>query len=306
MLKNTDNIVEIVKLYENVHIEQQIKPISNLPEMFLGSSAIDGGNLILSAEEKDRIVSSYPEANKIIKNYIGSEDLLDGVRRYCIWIEDDQIELAKNIPAINERINKCRLFRENAGRDAKKAASVPHRFLYRKYKDKEAIALPATSSERREYLPVGVCDKGAVASNDVLVVYDSNITLFGILSSKMHTVWALWMSRKLESQIRYSINLTYNNFPFPEIFPSQKQVIDQNVLDVIMERERYSERTLSQLYDPDKMPAGLREAHHNLDLAVERCYRLKPFVSDEERLEYLFKLYEEMTAKKQVEKNNCN
>jgi len=117
-----------------------------------------------------------------------------------------------------------------------------------------------------------------------------------VITSKMHMVWVNLVCGRLKTDYRYSATLCYNTFPFPTISQSQKKTIEEFAYNVLSEREKHSEKTLAQLYDPDKMPAELREAHHQLDLAVERCYRSKPFESDEERLEYLFKLYEKMTA----------
>jgi hypothetical protein len=213
-----------------------------------------------------------------------------------LWIDDNQVEEANQIDSIKRRIEKCKEYRLSAGRDAKKASAVPHRFFYRKYKEANSIVIPFTSSENRTYLPIGYEKIGTIISNGLFVIYDSQPLIFGILCSKMHMVWTKIVSGKLETRIRYSVNIAYNNFPFPEISDNQKQELEKGVYRILEEREKHSEKTLAQLYDPDKMPQGLREAHHQLDLAVEQCYRSKPFDTDEERLEYLFKLYEQMIA----------
>ncbi|MBI5847733.1 MAG: class I SAM-dependent DNA methyltransferase, partial [Nitrospirae bacterium] len=281
-----------------VIMTQRKSPLSNFPEMILGSSGIDGGNLILSSDEKAAFIKSNPNSGKFIKSFIGGGDFVDGTERFCIWVDDNEIKEALKIESIKDRVDKCREYRLGAGRDAKKAANVPHRFFYRKHKDKDAIILPMTSSEKRTYLPVGFLTNRAIVSNGVFVVYDAEPYMMGLIASKMHMCWTQAVSGKLESRIRYSVNLAYNSFPFPEISEEQKQHITYAVLRVLEARERHSEKTLAQLYDPDKMPQGLMEAHHQLDLAVERCYRSKPFESDEERLEYLFKLYEQMIAER--------
>ena len=280
----------------NIFISQRTDAISNLPEMALGSSSIDGGFLILSPEERLKFISEDALSEEFIKPYIGGNDFLNGLERYCIWIDDDKIEKAYKISSIKIRIDKCRDYRIGAGRDAKKAAEVPHRFFYRKYKNENSIVLPFTSSENREYLPVGYKNPGTIISNGLFVIYNSEPLIFGLLSSKIHNVWTKTISGKLETRIRYSVNLVYNNFPFPPISQSQKDELTQCVFRILEERENHSEKTLAQLYDPKDMPDGLREAHRLNDLAVERCYRSKPFESDEERLEYLFKLYEQMIA----------
>lgn len=289
------NINQYLVEGKSLPIEQRSEALSSMPEMALGSSAIDGGNLILSEEEASSILNEAPSAETFIKPYIGGEDFLDGKKRFCIWIDDDLIDQAERITSIKSRIQSCKTFREGAGRDAKKAASVPHRFFYRKFKENSpAIVLPMTSSERRNYMPVGVIDKGVVPSNGVLVIYTVDPVVFGILSSKIHMAWVLAVSGRLESRIRYSVNLTYNNFPFPKIDKEKANAVSTAALNVLSIRENYPEMTLGQLYDPQRMPLDLAMAHLELDIAVDKCYRILEFKSNEERLEHLFKLYEKM------------
>lgn len=290
---------------EPIIISQRKIPVSNFPKMMLGSSGIDGGNLVLSALERDRFLKLNPLSEKFIKPYIGGGDSIKGNERYCLWINDNEVDSALEIPEIKERIEKCRIFRLGAGRDAKKAADVPHRFFYRKFKNTEAIVVPMTSSGKRVYMPVGFSEKGTVVSNGAFVIYDAELFMFGVLSSKMHSVWMSVTSARMRTDYRYSVNLTYNTLPFPEITKAQKMSIEQSALNVLDERERYSEKTIAQLYDPKKMPDGLRQAHQKLDLIVEQCYRSRPFKDDDERLEYLFKLYQE-TTKIEKKMKDCN
>ena len=143
--------------------------------MALGSSSIDGGFLILSPEERREFIQADSNSEKFIKQYIGGNDFLNGLTRYCLWIEDSQIEEANKITKIKERIEKCKYYRLSAGRDAKKAALTPHKFFYRKYKEEISMILPFTSSENREYLPMGFEKEGTIISNGLFVIYDSNI-----------------------------------------------------------------------------------------------------------------------------------
>lgn len=277
-------------------MEQKTTSISNFPDMALGSSGIDGSNLVLSSEDKNRFISEDAKSSIFIKSYVGGQDFLDKNERYCLWIDDDKVSDALEIELVKDRIDKCKNYRLTAGRDAKKGALVPHRFFYRKHKEEDAIIIPMTSSERRDYIPIGYFEKGTIFSNGVFVIYKPEIFMFSILSSKIHMSWVKITSGRLKSDYRYSVNLTYNTLPFPKISEAQKQELTQCAFRILEERENHSEKTLAQLYDPDKMPQGLREAHRLNDLAVERCYRSKPFETDEERLEYLFKLYEQMIA----------
>ena len=177
-----------------------------------------------------------------------------------------------------------------------KLADFPHRFGEIRYKASNSIIIPSVSSEKRTYLPSGFLDSSFVISNSAFAVYDAEFWIFSIISSLIHMTWVKSVAGRLESRIRYSSQLCYNTFPFPPISQSQKEELEQGVFRILEERENHSEKTLAQLYDPKDMPDGLREAHMLNDLAVERCYRSKPFDSDEERLEYLFKLYEQMIA----------
>jgi hypothetical protein len=277
-------------------VKQLKQPISKLPEMSLGSSGIDGGHLMLSPEDKEEFIATDFRSNKYIKRFFGGGDLLDGTIRYCLWIDDEDLDEAEKIPLIKDRIKKCRSFREGGGRDAKKAAAVPHRFFYRKYKaNVESIVIPMTSSERRSYLPVGILSKNVVPSNGIFVIYGFSPLVFGILCSRLHTIWAHAVSGRLESRIRYSVNLTYNNFPIPSINSDQEKRIAEAAVSILSIRENYPSTPLGDLYDPDKMPDDLREVHSRLDSEFEAIYKDSPFKSDSERLGVLFKLHENMT-----------
>jgi len=177
-----------------------------------------------------------------------------------------------------------------------KLAEYPYRFAEDRYYNKPCIIVPIVTSERREYIPIGFNNDSSVIYASAQAIYNPPSYIFAIISSKMHMTWVRTVAGRLEDRLRYSSSLCYNTFPFPEITDSQKTTLEDHVFKVLDERELHPEKTMAQLYDPDKMPDGLRQAHHEMDLAIEQCYRSKPFKSDEERLEYLFTLYEEMIA----------
>ncbi len=295
-IKNiVDNISPYLVLGNSIVMTQRASSLSKFPKMVLGSSGVDGGYLMISKEEKETFIHGNINSSKFIKPFLSGGDFLNGIERYCLWIEDKDFQKAYNIDEIKYRIDKCKEFRLEAGRDAKKYADVPHRFIYRKHKNSDAILVPRTTSGRRTYLPLGFVNSETIVSNQAFVIYDANPYLFGVLSSKLHFVWMTITSGKMRHDFSYSVNLTYNTFPFPNISQKQKDNITELVFGILDEREKHSQKTLAQLYDPDKMPEGLRKAHYALDIAIEQCYRAKPFESDKERLEYLFKMYEEMT-----------
>ncbi|MFO0447747.1 MAG: type IIL restriction-modification enzyme MmeI, partial [Pseudomonadota bacterium] len=185
-------------------------------------------------------------------------------------------------------------FRERGGDVARSLVNIPYRFRYVHEAKESILILPRTTSERRQYLAIGFLSKEAIVTDAVQVIYDPEVYILGILSTKIHMAWVKAVGGRLKMDPRYSNSLCYNTFPFPMLNDKQKEIIANHVYAVLTERENHSEKTLAQLYDPDKMPLGLKDAHHQLDLAVELCYRSKPFETDEERLECLFKLYEQM------------
>ena len=299
--QNIKNIVNNISPYlvpgNSIAMTQRSSSLSRFPKMVLGSSGVDGGFLMISKEEKETFIQSEKSSSKFIMPFLSGGDFLNGIERYCLWIEDKDFQEAYAIDDIKSRIDKCMEFRLKAGRDAKRYADVPYRFIYRKHKNSNAILIPRTTSGRRTYLPLGFVTFSTIVSNQAFVIYNANPYLFGVLSSKMHFLWMTITSGKMRHDFSYSVNLTYNTFPFPNISQKQKDEIAELVFYILDEREKHSQKTLAQLYDPNKMPEGLKRAHQNLDFAIERCYRTKPFANNEERLEYLFKMYEEMTSK---------
>ncbi|CAM3357407.1 class I SAM-dependent DNA methyltransferase [Zobellia roscoffensis] len=282
-----------------VFINKRSKPISFfLPQMVMGSMARDGGNLILTTEEKEKLLQVDNSASILLRPLFGSAEFIQGKERWCLWIKDDQREFAESISNIKERINKVFDFRVSSkAKTTNGYSSIPHKFAQRSPSDVEALIIPRVSSELREYLPIGFLDSNCIVSDSAQAIFNPEPWILGLISSKIHTVWIKAVGGKLETRIRYSASVCYNTFPFPEISQKQKEQINLHVFEILEEREKHSGKTMAQLYDPNKMPKGLKEAHHQLDLAIERCYRLKPFESDTERLEYLFKEYEKMINK---------
>jgi len=279
----------------NTIISRRSKPLSNFNEMSFGNMPNDGGGLILSESERAELLNQNPEAEKYVKILLGAAEFIRGNLRYCLWISDEDKSYASAIPYIVERIERTKSHRlASKDRGTNGLAQRSHQFRDTNEPVQSQIIMPIVSSERREYIPCGFLSKDTVISNSAQAIYDPDPYILSLLSSKMHMVWIRTVGGKLETRIRYAKDLVYNTFPFPTISKQRKEELTQCTLKIIDERLKHSEKTLAQLYDPDKMPEGLKEAHHQNDLAVERCYRSTPFNSDEERLEYLFKLYEKM------------
>lgn len=280
----------------SIIVSSRRNSISKLPEMVFGNMPLEGNFLKLSEQEKNQLINSDNNSQKFIRPLIGGDELLKSIPRFCLWIEDKDLKEAYSIISIAERIEKVFNFRTNGGDVARSLTERCHQFRYRRVAKNNFILIPRTTSERRIYMQCGFFDSNVIPIESAQVIYDSEPYIFSIISSKIHMLWVKAVGGYLGTSIRYSTEICYNTFPFPPISQSQKEELTQCVFSILEEREAHSEKTLAQLYDPEKMPKGLREAHRLNDLAVERCYRSKPFESDEERLEYLFKLYEQMIA----------
>ena len=302
VIYDANNIILVDKINPTITdkqtaiINSQSKSISGLKQMIKGSLPADDNNLTLYDEEKESIISEYPLAKKFIKNFVGAQELINGERRYCIWVNNADSEEAIKIPPFIERFERVKKMRLGSKKEVtRRIASIPYKFAEDRYRNDEALVIPVVSSERREYIPMGFVPDGTVVYYSAFAIYNATAIDFGIVTSKIHMLWTKTTSGKLESRIRYSAQLCYNTFPFPKISAEKKQEIESAAEEVLITREYYPEKTLAELYDPDKMPQDLREAHAKLDDIVESCYPGYPFASDEARLECLFKLYEKMT-----------
>lgn len=292
-----NNINPYLTQGKSIYVTRRSTSISGFPICTFGSMPNDGGNLLLNNEEYDKLINDFPQLKKYIKQYIGADDFLNGGKRWCLVIEDSDIEELKLINPIADRFKKIEIIRNKSSeKSTRDLAKTPHKFYFFAHQNTDSIIIPSTTSERRDYIPIGFLNSNSVISNSAQAIYGTKPFLFAVFTSRIHNVWIKAIAGRLKSDMRYSSSLVYNNFPFPQITDSQKSELEKHVYNLLTEREKHSEKTLAQLYDPDKMPDGLREAHRQNDLAVERCYRSKPFESDEERLEYLFKLYEQMIA----------
>ena len=282
---------------KDIYIESQRNTLSNFPSISFGNMPNDNGGLILSTDEKEKLITQYPESIKFVKKFVGSREFIRGTERWCLWLNDVGKSDFISILTIETRIDMVKKHRLNSKRKATQClANTPHLFGHSVHQDKNSIIIPSVSSERRKYIPIGFLDGDTVISNLAFAIYDPEPYIFAVVSSRMHMTWVRAVAGRLETRIRYSSTLCYNTFPFPKINEAQKETLEEHVFAVLDAREQHSEKTMAQLYDPDKMPANLRQAHHEMDMAVEQCYRKEPFTSDEERLEYLFTLYEKMIA----------
>lgn len=283
---------------DNLFVQKRSKPLSKIPEMCFGSMPNDGGYLLLDQKEYLDLKENNSHATNFIRRCYGGQEFIKGIFRYCIWINDKDVESAMKSEFIKNRVEQVQSYRSKSDREAtRKLSDKPYRFGEVRHIESNSIIVPATSSEGRDYIPVGFLNSNDIITNSANAIYNAEPYIFAILNSKMHMTWVRAVGGKLEDRLRYSSVLCYNTFPFPEITSKQKESLTSHVYNILEEREKYPEKTMAELYDPDKMPDGLREAHKYLDLAIDQIYRSKPFESDEDRLAHLFKLYEDMIAK---------
>ena len=298
-VKVVDNITPYLTAAKTNIINKHSSPISGFAPMSFGSMPNDGGSLLLDSQEKEAILQEDERCLEFIHPLLGAQEFIRGEKRFCLWITEDTFEKANSINPLRKRIDRCRQIREESKRaSTRKLSEKPFSFGEVRYEETECIIVPGVSSENRKYIPMGYLEKGTVVTNSAFAIYDASLWLFGILTSEMHMVWVRTVGGRLKTDYRYSAGLCYNTFPFPSISSSKKSEIEEAATEVLLARENYPKKTLADLYDPDKMPADLREAHENLDRIVESCYPGAPFANDEARLECLFKLYEKMTVNK--------
>lgn len=278
----------------NVIVAKRRVPLSKLPKISDGSGALDGGNLILSTEEKAQLILADERVKPFVRSYTGSNEFINGIERYCLWIEDNELEQALTIPLLKERIDAVKKFRSNAGTRAQTAISRPHKFAWINKPKQSQIIIPTVSSERREYIPMGFSDVSVIVSNSASIVHDPEPYVFALLQSKMHMVWVKTIAGKLEERIRYTSAICYNTFPVPKLMKASIFKLNESAFKILAVRESYSNLSLAQLYDPEKMPFDLKQAHKENDLLVEKLYKSSEFKTDEERLERLFHYYETM------------
>ena len=277
-------------------VTQALSSISGLATMLTGNSPYDGGSLLLSNDERLALLESWPLATPLVKKVYGAKDYISGQQRYCLWIEDRNLALAESISEVHERIKKVLEFRRGGGEVAKGLTKHPHRFRYTHQAKKQLIIAPRVSSERRPYIPFGVLSNDCIVSDSAQAIYDADLWHLAILLSLIHMSWVRVVAGRLKTDLRYSSALCYNTFPVPTLTDQNKADLTRCAEDILLAREAHFPATIADLYDPDTMPANLREAHDRNDETLERIYIGRRFKNDTERLEKLFELYTKMTA----------
>jgi hypothetical protein len=278
-------------------VYETTKNLSGAVPLVYGNMPNDGGHLILSADEKEGFIKKFPKLSTLVRRLVGADDLINGTKRYCLWLVDAQPEILRKNDFIRDRLKLVTDYRNKSTRViTKRLAQTPYLFGEIRQVPGPFAIIPRHSSETREYVPIGFQSAGEIAHDSCLFLPNANLWSFGLITSRMHMAWLRNIGGRLKSDYRYSIGIVYNPFPWPDADEKAREktrALAQAILDA---RKNHPESTLADLYDPEVMPNDLRKAHRDLDEAVDRLYRKERFQSDRERVEHLFKLYENLTA----------
>ena len=296
--KRVRNINPYLAEGNDLVILKRRKPICNISKMIYGSKPADGGNLLMTEEERCLYVTQEPNGEKFIRPFLGSEEFINGIKRSCFWLQNIKPEELKKLSLLLKRVEGVKAMRLDSPKPSTvKSAQFPTLFTENRQPETDYLAVPEVSSERRKYIPIGFLKSHVIASNKLQLIPNATLYNFGILTSEMHMTWVRYVCGRLKSDFDYSSTIVYNNYPFPDnISDKQKQKVEtaaQTVLDI---RAKYPDSSLADLYDPLTMPSDLVKAHQALDKAVDLCYRPQPFVNELNRIEYLFSLYESLSA----------
>ena len=284
---------------ESVWIENRKKSVSDVPEMLFGSMPNDGGNFILTPQEKDELIRKDPNAARFIRLFLGADEFINKKERYCLWLADASPSEIRRNPDLLKRIENVRNLRLESKREAtRKLADIPTLFgEIRQPENGNYLLVPRVSSERRKYVPLGFLDCEIIASDAVQIIPNATLYHFGVLTSNVHMAWMRVVCGRLKSDYRYSKDIVYNNFPWPEPTEKQMQKIGQTAQAILDMRNRYPECSLADLYDETTMPIELRHAHQDNDHAVIEAYGFSTKMTESECVAELMRLYGEMVKR---------
>ena len=278
----------------NTMVEQSRSSLSSTAQMLFGNMPRDGGNFILGAQDRNSVLQEYPELERFIRPYLGSEEMIQGKTRWCIWIEDQDAAFAKGHPYLAKVIQRVKESRLNsAAASTREFASRPHRFVQIAGTAKShALVVAKVSSERRPYIPVTLLGHESIASDLLFALYDADLWNMAIIASHLHLVWVATVCGKMKTDFRYSNTLGWNTFPVPKLTEANRTDLGRSAENILLAREQHYPASIADLYEPERMPDGLRAAHELNDELLERIYIGRRFKNDTERLECLFRLYE--------------
>ena len=295
--KNADNINAYLTDAPDVYLESKSKPLCDVPQISSGGKPVEGGFLILSPDEKNALLAKEPHIEKYIRSFTSGDDFINKKSRFCIWLVGANPTDLKHAPETISRVEKVKEFRLKSVKEAtRRCAETPTLFMEVKEPKSNYLLIPATSSEQRRYIPIGYVDKSVIPNNAVQFVPDAALYHFGILTSNVHMAWMRIVCGRLEMRYRYSANIVYNNFPWPNPTDEQRTKIEQTAQAILDARALYPDSSLADLYDELTMPVELRRAHQDNDRAVMQAYGFDvKTMTESQCVVELFKLYQELT-----------
>lgn len=297
VLREGLSITPYLTIGPRIIVEKKKESISGLSVMEFGNKPSDGGNLLLSRDELRDLRLNEAQQQRFIRRIYGSDDFINGGMRFCIWIEDEHLKEAQGIPTLSERIEAVRGVRlASPDKGAQALAKRSHQLKLMRFGTRSSIIVPAISSERRSYLPVGLLPDRSVMNNKAYALYDAPTWNVSLIASRLHWVWIGAVCVRLEMRFSYSNTLGWNTFPVPLLTEQNKADLTACAENILLAREAHFPATIADLYDPETMPENLRHAHERNDEVLERIYIGRRFKNDTERLEKLFELYTKMTA----------
>lgn len=272
-------------------------PIGPVSEMVYGSKPVDGGHLLLSEEEKAELLAVEPKAEKWIRRYIGAEEFINGISRWCLWLPGISATELRALPEVYKRVQAVKTMRLASPKiQTQESAATPFLFQQIRQPSSQYLLVPSVSSELREFVPVGFFSDDVIASNLVLTIPDATLHDFSMMNSTMHNAWMRAVCGRLKSDYRYSASIVYNNFPWPKPSAEHRAAMDKTGQAILDARAKSPGSTMADLYDPVAMPAALRKAHLANDRAVDAAYGFKGDKSDADRVAFLFDLYGKATS----------
>lgn len=305
VLRRVDFINAYLIPAANVIVEAARESLNSLPEMLFGNMPRDAGHLLLTDEERRRLESEYPISQRFLRLFQGSDDFTSGRYRGCLWIDEKGYDDALSIPPIRQRLEAVAESRSQSNAESTRSyAKKPYRFVQIQGVAKNSsIIVPRHTSERREYLPVGINSRDVIIADSALAIYDAPIWNLALIASRIHLVWIATVCGKIKTDYRYSSTLGWNTFPIPPLTEKNKADLTRCAEDILLAREAHFPATIADLYDPDEMPDDLRAVHDRNDETLERIYIGRRFRNDTERLEKLFDLYTKMIVNKAANKS---
>ena len=283
---------------EEVWIESRNKPICDVPQMSSGGKPVEGGHLIFTQEEKEEFLKKEPNAAPYFRPFLSSDDFINGHTRWCLWLIGVSPNVLRSMPKVAARVEAVRKYRlESVKAATREYANYPSQFMEIKQPDSEYLLVPRVSSERRSYIPIGFVSPNVIASDATSFVPNATFYHFGILTSSVHNAWMRVVCGRLKSDYRYSVNIVYNNFPWPNPTDAQKAKIEKTAQAILDARANNPDSSLADLYSETFMPKDLRQAHQANDRAVMEAYGFDPKMTESQIVAELFKMYKKLTEK---------